>query len=182
MKKTISRLLLCILTLSLLLSPVTALAAEPETETDPMEEAREFLTRVGEKIRTGGTDLWESIRAVASEVDTEEIVSRLKNVFQSTRELTDDELREKIRTLAEDTHVTITDSQVERLVKLCRQMEKLNGDELRQKVEDVKSTADKLEDVKETAQDLGEKAGGFFQSVKTFFQRVGDLVSDLLDK
>ena len=59
MKKTISRLLLCILTLSLLLSPVTALAAEPETETDPMEEAREFLTRVGEKVRSGrASALW----------------------------------------------------------------------------------------------------------------------------
>ena len=186
MKKTMSRILLWLLTLLLLSAPVTALAAGPggeepaPSEEDLMEEARDFLTRVGNKIRTGGTDLFESIRAVAADIDTEEITSRLEGVFQSTRNLTDDQLREKIRTLAEETHVSITDAQVDRLVKLCRQMEKLDGDALREKVEDIKSASEKFEDVKETAEDLGEKAGGFFQSVVAFFQRVGDLVSDLL--
>ncbi len=188
MKKAMTRLLLWLLTLLLLAAPVTALAADTDgtekgnvsAEEEMMEQARDIFTRVAEQIRTQGTDLWEGFRAVISEIDVEELMTRLKNTFQGTRDLTDEQLREKIRTVAEETHLDLTDAQVDRLVKLCRQLEKLNIDDLRQKVEDWRSNTEKLEDIKDTAEDVGESAGSFFRSVKTFFQRVGDLVSDLL--
>ena len=192
MKKTMKRILLWLLTLLLLSAPVTALAAETdgsEGESAPEEEmtaeevaseVRDLFSKVAERVGAKGTDLWESFRSVLSEIDLEALMTGLKNTLRGTRDLTDEQLREKIRSLAEDTHLELTDAQVERLVKLCRQLEKLNADDLRQKVENWRSGAEKLEDVKDTAEDVGETAGAFFRSLKTFFQRVGDMVSDLL--
>ena len=127
MKKVLFRMLLLLLTLCLAAAPVTALAAEAEEPlptaepgTDPMEDARALMKELGEQLRTGGKDLLDGIRATLQSIDTRELMDRLGNIFQNTRDLTDEELAEKLRSLAEDTHVELTDAQVETLVKLCR--------------------------------------------------------------
>ena len=187
MKKTLFRMLLLLLTLCLLAAPVTALAAEAEEPlptaepgTDPMEDARALMKELGEQLRTGGKDLLDGIRATLQSIDTRELMDRLGNIFQNTRDLTDEELAERLRSLAEDTHVELTDAQVETLVKLCRRLEGLDREQLQQKVEDIKSAVRKAGEAAENALETKKKADGFLRSLRDFFRQAEDWLTDLL--
>lgn len=187
MKKLLSVILSLSLAICLLSVPITARAAEEESGEFLPEELREILQRLGEQLQSGGEDLQERVGAALESVDIPALTTRLREVFQDTSSMTDEELSEEIRALAEEGGLTLSDAQADWLVKLCRRLEGLDEEALKEKLEELKNSAQKLSEAREKAEELRDKAqqaeeqaGGFFRSVKDFFHRVGDFVSGLI--
>ncbi len=108
-------------------------------------------------------------------IDAVAIVNELKLILDQTVNMTDAELIAEIKQIAADYDITISDSQINQLVSLCRSLEKLDTDQLREKVESIKDTLVKLSGAK-------EKAGEFVESIKNFFQSIGNFFSNLFSK
>ena len=107
--------------------------------------------------------------------DVSGIVQELRLLLKDTENLTDDQLREEIRDLAQQHNVKLTDGQIDQLLSLCRALEKADADELKEKVEDAQDTLKKLSEAQ-------KKAGNFFQRVKTVVQNVTVFFSDLFGR
>lgn len=82
--------------------------------------------------------------------------------------MTDEELRQQIIDIAKKYDVTLTDSQIDSLISLCRSMEKLDIDQLKQKVEEVQ----------QYLKDIVAKHG----EVKQFLSTVADTVTEFVNK
>ncbi len=118
---------------------------------------------VEELITTG--DLAEYIGGE----DATQIVNELKKILDQTQIMTDDEVRAEIKKIAAAYNVTISDAQVEQLLKLCRSLEKLDVDSLRQKLINLADTVNKAKSASETLTKIGESVKNFFASVGAFF-------------
>ncbi len=104
--------------------------------------------------------------------DAVTIVNELKKVLAETVNMTDDELRAEIRSIAEENNISVSDGQVDQLVSLCRSLEKLNPEELKARVEDFQDTVKKLAGAKEKIAEIGE-------AMKTFFENVGKFLANI---
>ena len=82
--------------------------------------------------------------------------------------MTDDQLREEIKKIAEEYDVTLTDSQIDSLISLCRSMEKLDTAALKEKVEQVQ----------QYLKDIVSKQG----EIKQFLSNVADTVTEFVNK
>ena len=82
--------------------------------------------------------------------------------------MTDDELRDTIRELADEYNVSITDGQVDQLIKLCRSLEKLSTDELKSKVESVQEAIKKMAGAKETVNKFVDSAKKIIKAIGNF--------------
>ena len=82
--------------------------------------------------------------------------------------MTDDELREEIKKIAEEYDVNLTDSQIDSLISLCRSMEKLDTAALKEKVEQVQKYL----------KDIVSKQG----EIKQFLSSVADTVTEFVNK
>lgn len=100
--------------------------------------------------------------------DSTAVVNELKLILDQTKEMTDDELRQEIIDIAKKYDVTLTDSQIDSLISLCRSMEKLDIDQLKQKVEEVQ----------QYLKDIAAKHG----EVKQFLSTVADTVTEFVNK
>jgi len=89
--------------------------------------------------------------------------------------MTDDEVRAEIKGIAKNYNVSITDTQVDQLLKLCRSLEKLDVDALQDKLVSLTKTL-------ETAQKAEMKLTEFAEGVKNFFGKVADFFSNLFGK
>ena len=104
--------------------------------------------------------------------DSVEIVNELKLLLAETKNMTDDELRAEIVSIASDLGVTLTDTQINQLISLCRSLEKLDPDQLKEKVESVQNTIAKLGQAK-------EKVAGFIEGVKNVWNSVVNFFKNL---
>ena len=104
--------------------------------------------------------------------DSVEIVNELKLLLGETKNMTDDELRAEISSIASDLGVTLTDTQIDQLISLCRSLEKLDPEQLKEKVESVQNTIAKLGQAK-------EKVTSFIESVKNVWNSVVDFFKNL---
>ncbi len=109
---------------------------------------------------------------LGDEASARSIVDEVKAMLSETAGMTDDEIREAIRGIADEHSVRLTETQVQQLLDLCRMLEKLNPDRFSQKVEDVQSTAQKVENAK-------EQVGGFLQSVRGLIDTLRGLFEKL---
>lgn len=100
--------------------------------------------------------------------DSTAIVNELKLILDKTKDMTDEELRQQIIDIAKKYDVTLTDSQIDSLISLCRSMEKLDIDQLKQKVEEVQ----------QYLKDIVTKHG----EVKQFLSTVADTVTEFVNK
>lgn len=100
--------------------------------------------------------------------DSTAIVNELKLILDKTKDMTDEELRQQIIDIAKKYDVTLTDSQIDSLISLCRSMEKLDIDQLKQKVEEVQ----------QYLKDIVAKHG----EVKQFLSTVADTVTEFVNK
>lgn len=119
--------------------------------------------------------------AVTSDLATEigsygstSIVNELKGILSETKDMTDDELREKIGEIAKDYKATLTDKQTDQLVSLTRSLEKMDDGELMQRVNEVKETVRKLAEAK-------TKAVGFIAKVQQIITSIADFFQALID-
>ncbi|NCB73935.1 MAG: DUF1002 domain-containing protein [Clostridia bacterium] len=104
--------------------------------------------------------------------DAVTIVNELKKVLAETVNMTDDELRAEIRSIAEENDISVSDGQVEQLVSLCRSLERLNPEELKARVEAFQDTVKKLAGAQEKIAEIG-------QAMKTFFENVGKFLANI---
>ncbi len=132
-------------------------------------------TTLSEIAKTIGVEELVTTGELAEYIGSEEaiqIVNELKKILDQTQNMTDDEVRAEIKSIAEAYNVSITDAQVEQLLKLCRSLEKLDIKQLQDKLVSLTKT---LEDAKKVESKLSE----FANSIKTFFGKIGDFFSRL---
>ena len=108
---------------------------------------------------------------IGSEEATE-LINELKKILDQTQNMSDDDVRAEIRRLAEQYNVSITDSQVEQILSLCRKLEKLDVDALKNQLIGLTETVQKANTVREKLSDFGQKITGFFASVGQFFSNL----------
>ncbi len=104
--------------------------------------------------------------------DATEIINELKSILDETQNMTDDNVRAEIRRIAKDYNVELSDTQVEQILKLCRQLEKLDVTELKEKLLSLTETVKK-------ASQAQEAITKFATNVKNFFVSIGDFFSNL---
>lgn len=100
--------------------------------------------------------------------DSTAIVNELKLILDQTKDMTDNELREQIKQIAEKYEVTLNDSQIEQLISLCRSLEKLDVSALKEKVEQVQQYIKNIADAK--------------GSVENFLSQAADTVTEFVNK
>ena len=130
------------------------------------------------EAKTAGTQELTITGELADELGSDDsaqsIIGELKAMLSETAGMTDDEIRETIRGIADEHNVRLTETQVQQLLYLCRALEKLDPERLSQSAEDAKNTLQKMEDAK-------EKVGGFLQTVKRAFESVKSLFEKLAE-
>ena len=187
--KHTSRFLALLLILSLLLTAGAAAADDGEENTRPdfssftdglpIDSLQELLRSI---------DL-EPIREKLASLGSAEFFEELKELLADTKELTDEELGEKIAAAAEAHDVTLNETQVSQLVRLCRHYESLSELELKEKFNEAVSGLDELEEFRETAGEWKEKASEaaeraepVFRFLKNSLQKLGGFLTDLFEK
>lgn len=106
--------------------------------------------------------------------DAVEIVNQLKLILNETKNMSDDELKAQIETIASEYGIKLVDSQYEQLISLCRAFEKMDSDELKEKVEYVQNTATKLAEAQ-------EKVSGITQTIKNVVEKVTEFVNRIIE-
>ena len=145
----------------------------------------EIAKQVGVQELTTTADLADQL----GKMDASAIVGDLKGILEETKNMSDDELREQIRSIAEEYNVTLNDYQVNQLLNLCRKMEGLSESELADKIREVQNTARKISEAGEKVEEYREKAGEIRETVtavagavKNFILRAADFFSGLFGK
>lgn len=115
-------------------------------------------------------------------MDSTSIVNELKLMLNETQKMSDQEIRNVIIDIAGRYNVSLTETQINQLISLCRSLEGLDPDQLKQRVEEVQGTLQKVSEAK-------TKVVGFVQTVKKvvdsvtgFFNRISDLLSRFQSK
>lgn len=130
----------------------------------------EKLDETAKLVSTQELTLTAELADKIGSYDSVEIVNELKLLLGETRNMTDEQLRAEIVSIASDLGVTLTDTQINQLISLCRSLEKLNPDELKAKVESVQNTIAKLGQAKETVSNFFEGVKNVWNSIVDFFK------------
>lgn len=101
--------------------------------------------------------------------DATKMINELKGMLDVTQTMTDDEVRGEIKKLADLYKVTLTDSQVEQVLKLVRSLEGLDADELQTKLAGIAKAAETVNKTEQVASKVFDSVKGFFASVGSFF-------------
>ena len=110
-------------------------------------------------------------------MDSTSIVNDLKLMLNETRQMSDQEIREVILEVAARYNVSLTETQINQLISLCRSLESLDPDQLKQRVEEVQGTLQKVSDAKTKVVGFAETVKKAVDSVTGFFNRISDLLS-----
>ena len=110
------------------------------------------------------------------EMDSTSIVNDLKMMLDETAQMTDEEIREQIIQIAATYNVTLTDNQINQLISLCRSLEGLDADALKSRVEEVQNTLKKVSEAKTQVVGFVERVKKVVTSVKSFFEKIGDII------
>lgn len=127
----------------------------------------ELAKQIGAEELTVTAELAEKLGAI----DSVEIVNELKLILDETRNMTDEQLKVEIINIAERMGVKLTDSQINKLISLCRSLEKMDSDELKNKVDSIKESIKKMAEAKEKIQNFSEK---FSEKFKNIYNAISD--------
>ena len=115
-------------------------------------------------------------------MDSPSIVSELKLMLNETRNMSDEEIRSIIIDIAGRYNVSLTDTQINQLISLCRSLEGLNPDQLKQRVEEVQGTLQKMSEAKTKVQDFAQNVKQFMESASSFIDKLSELLSRFTNK
>lgn len=131
----------------------------------------------GKKLDETAKQVGSEELAVSSELaneigdeDTSAIVNDLKAILDQTRNMSDEELRGTIESIASDYNQNLTEEQIQKLIDLVRSLEKLDTNALMERVNSVKDALHHLSDVQNTAHNFTEKLKSFVATIVEFFQ------------
>lgn len=101
------------------------------------------------------------------------LINELKGILDITETMSDSDVKKEIQKLADQYNVQVTETQIDQILKLCRQMEKLDVAELKEKLLSITETVEKAmtakQKVSETFSGVAEKVTDFIGSVTGFF-------------
>lgn len=130
----------------------------------------ETLDETAKLVSTHELTLTAELAEKIGSYDSVEIVNELKLLLGETKNMTDEQLRREIESIASDLGVSLTDTQISQLISLCRSLEKLNPEQLKEKVESVQNTIAKLGQAKETVSNFFEGVKNVWNSIVDFFK------------
>ena len=130
----------------------------------------ETLDETAKLVSTQELTLTAELAEKIGSYDSVEIVNELKLLLGETKNMTDEQLRREIESIASDLGVSLTDTQISQLISLCRGLEKLNPEQLKEKVESVQNTIAKLGQAKETVSNFFEGVKNVWNSIVDFFK------------
>ena len=130
----------------------------------------ETLDETAKLVSTQELTLTAELAEKIGSYDSVEIVNELKLLLGETKNMTDEQLRREIESIASDLGVSLTDTQISQLISLCRSLEKLNPEQLKEKVESVQNTIAKLGQAKETVSNFFEGVKNVWNSIVDFFK------------
>ena len=110
-------------------------------------------------------------------MDSTSIVNDLKLMLDETQKMTDDEIRAEIIDIAGRYNVSMTNTQIQQLIDLCRSLEGLDADSLKARVEEVQGTLQKVSDAKTKVVGFVETVKKVVTSVSSFFDRIKDIIA-----
>lgn len=109
-------------------------------------------------------------------MDSTAIVNDLKLMLTETQNMSDEEIKQQIVQIAGRYNVSLTDKQIQQLISLCRSLEGLDTESLRARVEEVQSTLQKVSDAKTQVVGFVEQVKKVVTSIKSFFEKIGDII------
>ena len=115
-------------------------------------------------------------------MDSTSIVSELKLMLNETRNMSDEDIRSIIIDIAGRYNVSLTDTQINQLISLCRSLEGLNPDQLKQRVEEVQGTLQKMSEAKTKVVDFAQNVRQFMESASSFIDKLSELLSRFTNK
>ena len=130
----------------------------------------ETLDETAKLVSTQELTLTAELAEKIGSYDSVEIVNELKLLLGETKNMTDEQLRREIESIASNLGVSLTDTQISQLISLCRSLEKLNPEQLKEKVESVQNTIAKLGQAKETVSNFFEGVKNVWNSIVDFFK------------
>lgn len=128
------------------------------------EETKQVATE--EFVTTG--DLADEIGSD----DAAALVNELKLVIDDLKDMNDDEVRTEISDIASNNNISVTNDQVEQLLKLVRSLENVNLDGLTSALQNVASALGGISS-------SSGGSSGFWGSVTNFFSGIGNFFSNL---
>lgn len=139
-------------------------AFEDITGEELSEEAKRIS--IEEAVLTGNL-----AEALGDDENITALINELKLILDETQHMTDDQVRTEIRNLAVEHNISLTDTQVEQILRLVRSLEGLDIGALRGAVEAVIGNLDRI-------MEISQGVGGFFSSVGDFFAGIGRSISN----
>ena len=100
------------------------------------------------------------------------LVNELKGILDQTQNMTDDEVHKEIHSLAKSLGIQVTDSQIEQLVGLCRELEGLDTQQLQEHLESIAGTVDSAQKTNAFFSALEKNIQNFFTNLGTFFSNL----------
>ena len=110
-------------------------------------------------------------------MDSTSIVNDLKLMLDETQKMTDDEIRAEIIEIAGRYNVSLTNTQIQQLIDLCRSLEGLDADSLKARVEEVQGTLQKVSDAKTKVVGFVDTVKKVVTSVSSFFDKIKDIIA-----
>lgn len=101
-------------------------------------------------------------------LDSTAILRTLKQLLDRSGELDDWQLRQEILNIASGLRVTLTETQLEQLISLCRSLEGLSEDALQRHVDGIQGTLQKVSETR-------DRAFGFWTRLKRVYEALRDL-------
>ncbi len=130
------------------------------------------LDAIAKSVSTQELTITGELAEQIGNLDATKIVSGLKEVLSETEKMSDEELRREIQSIASEYNITLSDSQIQQLIDLCRSLEKLDPSELKSRVEEAQETIRRIGEAKDKAASFYEKLKGFFGDAADFIDRV----------
>lgn len=109
-------------------------------------------------------------------MDSASIVQDLKLMLSETQNMTDDQIRQEIIQIAAQYNVSLTETQINQLISLCRSLEGLDADQLKSRVEEVQNTLNKVSTAKTQVVGFVQSVKKVVTSVQSFFERIKNII------
>ncbi len=142
----------------------------------------EKLDDIAKEIGTEELVITSELADQIGNYDATLIVNELKLMLKELDNYTDEELHDEVVKNAAEYDVTLTDEQIDQLIKLARSFQKMDDSELLENVKNIQGKLKDLAGIVDKANTAQGKISAFFSNVGSFFKSIGDFFKNLLNK
>ena len=161
---------------------LTAELADTLTDAIKREEvSKAIVDAVNAEAESNDELTEEDVANAVAEADAVAIVNELKLILDETQNMSDDELRGQIETIAAEYGYEIDADLINRLIELVRSMEGLSISDLTEKVEEFKDGVAKVRDGVERVRQAVDTIGDYAEQAVTLGQRIVNFLQSIVD-